>query len=123
MQNNIKIITEPNYIADKSNPIKSYYFFSYKVKIKNNNFENVQLLSRYWKIVDGEGACEDIHGPGVIGRFPIIKPEETFVYTSFCPLNTPLGFMEGSFRFKDSNKHEFDIIIKRFRLIAGQILN
>ncbi len=123
MQNNIKIITEPNYIADKSNPIKSYYFFSYKVKVKNNNFENIQLLSRYWKIIDGKGACEDIHGPGVIGRFPIIKPDKTFAYTSFCPLSTPLGFMEGSFRFKDSNKNEFDIIIKRFRLIAGQILN
>ena len=67
--------------------------------------------------------CEDIHGPGVVGRFPLINQGGFYDYTSFCPLKTPIGFMEGSFRMKTKNDNEFDIKIDRFRLMANQILN
>ena len=83
----------------------------------------MQLLSRYWRITDGEGRVEDIHGPGVIGKTPILKPEEPFEYTSFCPLPTPLGFMEGSYRMLDESGKEFDVPIERFQLVAPQVLN
>ena len=53
----------------------------------------------------------------------IIKPGETFEYTSFCLLKTPVGKMEGSFRMITEDKIEFDVEIKPFKLIALQVLN
>ena len=123
MKNNIEILTRPDYLPDRSDPIKSYYFFSYQIKIVNRSVETVQLLSRYWHIVDGQGRAEDIYGPGVVGKTPILKPNDLFEYTSFCPLPSPLGFMEGSYRMLDESGKEFDVPIERFQLVAPQVLN
>jgi len=123
MKNNIEILTSPDYLPDRSDPIKSYYFFSYQIKIVNRSVETIQLLSRYWHIVDGQGRAEDIYGPGVVGKTPILKPNDLFEYTSFCPLPTPLGFMEGSYRMLDESGKEFDVPIERFQLVAPQVLN
>ena len=123
MKNNIEIFTSPDYLPDRSDPIKSYYFFSYQIKIVNRSVETVQLISRYWHIVDGQGRVEDIYGPGVVGKTPILKPNDLFEYTSFCPLPTPLGFMEGSYRMLDESGKEFDVPIERFQLVAPQVLN
>ena len=123
MKNNIEILTRPDYLPDRSDPIKSYYFFSYQIKIVNRSVESIQLLSRYWHIVDGQGRAEDIYGPGVVGKTPILKPNDLFEYTSFCPLPTPLGFMEGSYRMLDESGKEFDVPIERFQLVAPQVLN
>ena len=123
MKNNIEIVTSPNYLPERSDPIKSYYFFSYQIKIVNRSVETVQLLSRYWHITDGQGREEDIYGPGVVGKTPILKPSDFFEYTSFCPLPTPLGFMEGSYRMLDESGEEFDVAIEQFQLVAHQVLN
>ena len=123
MKNNIEILTSPDYLPERSDPIKSYYFFSYQIKIVNRSVETVQLISRYWHIVDGQGRAEDIYGPGVVGKTPILKPNDLFEYTSFCPLPTPLGFMEGSYRMLDESGKEFDVPIERFQLVAPQVLN
>ena len=123
MKNNIEIFTSPDYLPYRSDPIKSYYFFSYQIKIVNRSVETIQLLSRYWHIVDGQGRAEDIYGPGVVGKTPILKPNDLFEYTSFCPLPTPLGFMEGSYRMLDESGKEFDVPIERFQLVAPQVLN
>ena len=80
-------------------------------------------ISRYWHIKDGKGLTEDIHGPGVGGKTPSIKPKGVFEYTSFCPLQTPIGFMEGSYRMISENGKQFDVDIPRFKLIAPQFLN
>ena len=123
MQNNIKIQTHPKFLPERSDPLKSYYFFSYRIKIVNNTETVVKLLSRYWKIKDGKGQTEDVHGPGVVGKTPNIKPNDFFEYTSFCPLQTPIGFMEGSYRMISENGKQFDAIIPQFMLIAPQFLN
>jgi ApaG protein len=123
MKNRIIVEANSEYITDQSNPVKEKYFFSYNIKIINNSNQLVQLLSRYWHITDGLGNTEDVHGPGVVGKTPIIKPAESFSYTSFCPIKTPLGFMRGSFRMVDENKDEFEVEVKKFKLIAHQIFN
>ena len=123
MKNAIEITVKPNYIPERSNPVRSYYFFSYHITILNRGDKQVQLLSRYWHITDGQGNTEDVHGPGVIGKQPKMFPGEIFEYTSFCPLPTPMGFMEGSFQMIDDSGNEFDAIIKPFRLVAPQVLN
>ena len=123
MQNSIKIQAHPEFLPERSQPDKSYYFFSYNIKIINNSEIGVKLLSRYWHIKDGKGQTEDVHGPGVVGKTPSIKPKGVFEYTSFCPLQTPIGFMEGSYRMISENGKQFDVAISRFKLIAPQFLN
>ncbi len=123
MQNSIKIQAHPEFLPERSQPDKSYYFFSYNIKIINNSEIGVKLLSRYWHIKDGKGQTEDVHGPGVVGKTPSIKPKGVFEYTSFCPLQTPIGFMEGSYRMISENGKQFDVAIPRFKLIAPQFLN
>ena len=123
MQNTIKIRARPKFLPERSQPDKSYYFFSYNIKIINNSEIGVKLLSRYWHIKDGKGQTEDVHGPGVVGKTPSIKPKGVFEYTSFCPLQTPIGFMEGSYRMISENGKQFDVTIPRFKLIAPQFLN
>ena len=123
MQNSIKIQAHPEFLLERSQPDKSYYFFSYNIKIINNSEIGVKLLSRYWHIKDGKGQTEDVHGPGVVGKTPSIKPKGVFEYTSFCPLQTPIGFMEGSYRMISENGKQFDVAIPRFKLIAPQFLN
>ena len=123
MQNSIKIQAHPEFLLERSQPDKSYYFFSYNIKIINNSEIGVKLLSRYWHIKDGKGQTEDVHGPGVVGKTPSIKPKGVFEYTSFCPLQTPIGFMEGSYRMISENGKQFDVDIPRFKLIAPQFLN
>ena len=123
MENNIKIETYPRFLPERSDPIKPYYFFSYRVRIINNFEKTVHLLSRYWHIRDGEGRVEDIHGPGVVGQTPSINPKQFFEYTSFCPLQTPIGFMKGSYRMSFESREEFDVLIPQFKLVAKEFLN
>ncbi len=119
----IKITVKTYYVPERSKPVQSYYFFAYHITIENVWKLNTQLLSRFWHITDGEGNTEDVHGPGVIGKTPKLAPGESFEYTSYCPLPTPMGFMEGSFRMMDEMGKEFDVVIEPFRLIAPQVLN
>ena len=123
MENNIKIETYPRFLPERSDPTRPYYFFSYRVRIINNHENTIQLLSRYWHIRDAEGRVEDIHGPGVVGQTPSIKPKQFFEYTSFCPLKTPIGFMKGSYRMSFDNREEFDVLIPQFKLVAKEFLN
>ena len=110
-------------IASDKLDTKSYYFFSYHVTIKNEGDLAAQLISRYWHITDGNGNTEDIHGPGVVGKQPHLSLGESFEYTSFCPLKTPVGTMEGSFQMLGEDGVHYDAIIKPFRLAIPEVLN
>ena len=123
MDNRIKIVVKPQYVSERSDPVRSYYVFAYHITITNRGKHTFQLLSRYWHITDGQGNVEDVHGPGVVGKTPTLQPGESFEYTSFCPLPTPRGVMEGAFRMVYGDGEEFDAQIKPFRLVAPQVLN
>ena len=123
MNRDIKITVKHSYVPDRSSPIRSYFLFSYFVHIENNSNLTIRLLSRYWNIADGSGTSEDIYGPGVVGKTPSLRPKESFSYSSFCPLKTPMGSMRGSYRMADENGIEFDIEIHPFSLLASQVLN
>ena len=97
--------------------------FAYNVEIKNTQTVEVQLLSRYWHITDGNGQIEEIRGPGVVGLKPIIQPEEIFQYSSFCPLKTPFGVMHGAFQMKNSAGDYFNALVSPFRLTIPDHVN
>ena len=123
MENNIKIWTKSKYLPEKSNEQQGFFLFSYRIKIKNNSEKVIQLISRYWSIKDGEGRIEDVYGPGVVGKKPRLYSQGFFEYTSFCPLQTPIGFMQGSYRMALENGEQFDAEIPQFKLIAHKYLN
>ena len=121
--NNIKIKAISRFVKDRSSPENSIFLFSYDVEIKNNNDFEVQLLSRYWHIQDGDGNVEEVRGPGVIGLQPLIKPNERFEYSSFCPLKTPFGIMRGAYQLKLNSEGIFDVSIPSFSLHAADYVN
>jgi ApaG protein len=121
--NNIKIKAISHFIKNRSSPENSIFLFSYDVEIKNNSGSKVQLLSRYWHIQDGDGNVEEVRGPGVIGLQPLIKPNERFEYSSFCPLKTPFGMMSGAYQMKLNSGEIFDAAIPAFSLHATEHVN
>ena len=121
--NNISIEVHSNFIRDRSLPENSIFLFSYDVVIKNHNLFDVQLLSRYWHIQDGNGVVEEVRGPGVIGLKPVIKSDGTFKYSSFCPIKTPLGVMKGSYKMRSTKEEVFEAKIATFTLRANEYVN
>ena len=121
--NNISIKVHSNFIRNRSLPENSIFLFSYDVVIKNHNLFDVQLLSRYWHIQDGNGVVEEVRGPGVIGLKPVIKSDGTFKYSSFCPIKTPLGVMKGSYKMRSTKEEVFEAKIATFTLRANEYVN
>jgi ApaG protein len=100
----LSINTKTKYIGRQHNADQeSVFVFSYTVSIKNNSSQNAQLLNRYWLITNGDGEKVEVKGPGVIGEQPIIKPNESFEYTSASMLKTEVGTMEGYYEFELPN--------------------
>lgn len=112
----IDVTVMPVYIDERSDPENGSHFWAYRVIIENNSPEAVQLVSRYWKIVDAEGRVEEVHGDGVVGLQPVIQPGENFSYTSGCPLNSPSGIMEGYYRMESTTGEKFTVLIPAFPL-------
>ena len=121
--NNINIKVETTFIKDRSSFEIPIYMSAYKVEIKNRQTMEVQLLSRYWHITDGNRQIEEIRGPGVVGLKPIIQPEEIFQYSSFCPLKTPFGVMHGAFQMKNNAGDYFNALVSPFRLTNPDQVN
>lgn len=96
----IRIQVESAFIPERSEPTESYFFFAYHVRISNVGTETAQLVSREWIITDSDGDTERVTGPGVVGEEPVLRPGEAFEYTSFCPLRTNVGMMQGHYVMK-----------------------
>ncbi len=119
----VRIIVQPRYLPEQSDPDEDRYLFAYHVVIRNESEEPVQLISRHWVITNGEGKVEEVRGPGVVGYQPMLDPGQAFEYTSGCPLDTPVGTMHGSFLMAPGDGDNFDAQIDPFRLAVPGSLN
>ncbi len=119
----IRVQVETFYDEERSSPQENYYFFSYHVRISNVGRETAQLVSREWYITDGNGDTQRVQGPGVVGEKPVLAPGEEFEYTSFCPLTTPVGAMQGTYRMVLQNGDSFDAEIAPFSLAVPHAVN
>jgi ApaG protein len=119
----VRIIVKPRYVPEQSEPAESQYLFAYHITIRNEGDQTVQLMTRHWVITNGEGKVDEVHGPGVVGYQPVLKPGEEFQYTSGCPLTTPVGTMHGSFQMTSESGAQFDAVIDAFRLAVPSALN
>ena len=119
----IRVQVETFYDEERSSPQENYYFFSYHVRISNVGRETAQLVSREWYITDGNGDTQRVQGSGVVGEKPVLAPGEEFEYTSFCPLTTPVGAMQGTYRMVLQNGDSFDAEIAPFSLAVPHAVN
>ena len=113
----IRVTVRSFYLEDQSKPDDSHYVWAYRVRIENCGREPVQLMRRTWRITDGRGHTQQVHGAGVIGEQPVLEPGESFEYTSGTPLDTPSGFMVGAYHMVATGSGEsFDVAIPAFSL-------
>jgi len=113
-------------VPERSDADEASFFWAYTVEIANKGELTVQLTARHWKITDGNGKLEEVQGPGIVGEQPVLKPGETFRYTSGCPLSTPSGIMTGSYRMVTEKGDVFEAEIPVFSLdspFSRQVLN
>ena len=105
---NIEIIIESQFLEDRSLVEEDSFVFSYTVHIKNNSHVTVQLLNRHWFFENARGETYEVEGVGVIGKQPHIAPGEIFSYSSATEINTPDGFMFGSYQMVKNDKTLFN---------------
>lgn len=120
----ITVLTE--FVPERSDANQATYFWAYTIEIANQGRQTVQLTERHWKITDANGRLEEVRGPGVVGEQPVLKPGESFRYTSGCPLRTPSGIMTGTYRMVSESGDTFEAEIPVFSLdspYAPRVLN
>ncbi|WP_455200223.1 Co2+/Mg2+ efflux protein ApaG [Kaarinaea lacus] len=115
-QNNIAIDVETSYLEDQSSPDMNRYVFAYTITIRNEGQLPAKLLTRHWIINDANGNTQEVHGEGVVGEQPYLKPGESFQYTSGTVIETPVGSMEGSYQMLSEDGTPFDADIPAFTL-------
>jgi ApaG protein len=119
----VKVTVRSNYVPERSQPAAGRWFFAYRIRITNRGAVPVRLLNRHWVITDAHGEVEEVRGPGVVGEQPTLAPGESFEYTSFCPLPTPFGTMEGSYEMVTADGERFWADIGRFTLSEPLAVN
>jgi ApaG protein len=120
----IKISVEPTYLEKESSPVKHKFIFSYHITIENLSDHTIQVLSRHWNIHDSLSKTREVIGDGILGKQPIIEVGGFHSYTSWCPLQSELGLMFGTYQIKILELEEIiDVRIPEFTLCANYVLN
>ena len=109
----------PEYLPDQSAPEQGIYSFAYTITIRNSGEVPAQVIARHWVITDAHGNIEEVKGLGVVGQQPLLKPGQSFEYTSGCRLRTPTGTMHGSYFCVGEDGERFDVAIAAFHLDDG----
>ena len=115
---NIRVEVMSSYSPENSRPLEGEWVFQYTVRITNQGRETVQLVSRHWVITDAAEQIEEVRGSGVVGKQPVLGPGESFKYSSWCHLKTPMGMMQGTYEMVRADGNHFDIEIAPFALKA-----
>jgi ApaG protein len=114
-----EIEVHPRYLPDQSAPDEGVWSFAYTITIRNTGEVPAQLISRHWIITNELTQVEEVKGLGVVGQQPLLKPGESFEYTSGCRLRTPSGTMQGSYFCVAEDGERFEVEIPLFVLNDG----
>lgn len=90
--------------------------WSYTVTITNTGDVTAQLIARHWVITDSEGRRDEVRGLAVVGRQPLLRPGESFEYTSWTRVGTPTGTMRGTFFCFTEDARPFEAAVPEFLL-------
>jgi ApaG protein len=120
-----EVTVEPKaaFLAERSDPAKNQYVFTYTITITNTGDVAAQLLSRHWIITDADHKVQEVKGLGVVGQQPLLKPGESFEYTSGASIPTAVGTMQGSYQMMATDGRAFDAPIPLFTLSVPRTLH
>jgi ApaG protein len=119
----IAVGTTTKYLEDQSDESADRYVFAYTVTIRNSGNASAQLISRHWIITDARGQVQEVRGLGVVGAQPMLKPGESFEYTSGTSIATPVGTMRGTYQMVGEDGSRFDATIPEFTLSVPRVLH
>jgi ApaG protein len=119
----IRVEVKSQFLPQHSSATGRRFAFSYTVQISNESSETVQLRSRHWHILHGNGRREEVRGPGVVGEQPVLRPGEGFRYSSGCVLTSPHGTMHGTYEMVAGDGSRFEVEIPAFSLSTPHSLN
>ena len=119
----IKVVTRTAYLVEQSDPAKNQYVFAYTITVTNIGSVAAQIVSRHWYITDAEHHVQEVKGVGVVGQQPLLKPGESFEYTSGTHLETAVGTMHGTYQMVAEDGQHFDAPIPSFTLSVPRILH
>ena len=119
----VSVGTTTQYLADQSDESADRYVFSYTITIRNAGNASAQLISRHWIITDSRGQVQEVRGLGVVGAQPMLRPGETFEYTSGTSIATPVGTMRGTYQMVGEDGARFDAAIPEFTLSVPRVLH
>jgi len=119
----ISISVNTTYLEDQSDPASDRYVFAYTIHIANVGTVAAQLISRHWIITDAENVTQEVKGLGVVGEQPLLRPGESFEYTSGTALSTPVGTMRGSYQMAAEDGNKFEAEIPSFTLSMPRVLH
>jgi ApaG protein len=114
-----RVEVQPRYLPEQSAPEQRVWSFAYTITITNSGEVPAQLISRHWIITNELGEVEEVKGLGVVGHQPLLKPGESFEYTSGCRLRTATGTMQGSYFCVAEDATRFEVEIPLFVLEDG----
>ena len=111
------------HLPEQSDPQTGQHAFAYTVTIRNTGDITAQLIGRHWIVTDANGHVDEVRGLAVIGHQPLLKPGESFEYTSWTRLATPQGTMRGTFFCMTEDAHAFEAPIGEFGLALASSLH
>lgn len=111
------------HLPEQSDSASGQHAFAYTVTIRNSGDVTAQLVARHWVITDASGHTEEVRGLAVVGHQPLLKPGESFEYTSGTRLATPQGTMRGTFFCITENAHWFEAQVPEFGLALASSLH
>jgi ApaG protein len=119
----IEVQPVAQFIPDQSDPDQDRYLFAYTITVTNTGEVAAQLVSRHWIITDAHEEIQEVRGLGVVGKQPLLKPGESFQYTSGSSLTTPVGTMKGTYQMVAEDGTHFDAEIPEFTLAMPRVLH
>ena len=119
----IQVTTQVEYIPEQSSEEQDRYVFAYTITLANTGSIPAQLISRHWVITDATGSVQEVRGLGVVGEQPLLKPGESFEYTSGSAIATPVGTMKGAYQMVAEDGTKFDAVISEFTLCMPRVLH
>jgi len=119
----IQVTTQVEYIPEQSSEEQDRYVFAYTITLSNTGSIPAQLISRHWIITDAAGSVQEVRGLGVVGEQPLLKPGESFEYTSGSAVATPVGTMKGTYQMVAEDGTKFDAVIAEFTLSMPRVLH
>jgi ApaG protein len=119
----ISVSARVAFVADQSDVDNGRYVFAYTITITNTGTVTARLVSRHWIITDANNEVQEVKGQGVIGEQPVLRPKQSFEYTSGTAIATPVGTMRGSYQMITEDGVQFEAPIPEFSLSMPRVLH